>query len=86
MTIVKAIARAWTDARYKTKLLTDSHAALAEHGVEIPAGVTVKVLENTADTQHIVVPVPPGNAGELSTGDLERVAGGMTTGNDVGQQ
>lgn len=76
MTIAKAIARAWTDERYKARLLSDPHAVLAEGGVEIPAGVTIRVLENTADTHHVVLPVAPGNAGELPPDELERVAGG----------
>ena len=43
MTIAKAIARAWTDAAYKTKLVSDPHAALSEAGVSIPTATTVKV-------------------------------------------
>ena len=77
MTIANAIARAWNDAGYKAKLLSDPHAALAEAGVEVPAGTTVKVVENSADTQHVVLPVAPGNADELSTEELAKVAGGL---------
>ncbi len=76
MAITKAIARAWTNADYKAKLLSDPHAALAEVGVEVPAGTTVKVMENTADTQHLVLPVSPAAVGELSSEELEKVAGG----------
>ena len=80
MTIARAIARAWTNADFKAKLLTDPHAALAEVGVEVPPGTTLKVIENTADTQHLVLPVAPDNAGELSIEELEKVAGGMHKG------
>ena len=76
----KIIAKAWRDPDYKAKLLTDPHAALAEVGVEVPPGTTLKVIENTADTQHLVLPVAPGNAGELSIEELEKVAGGMHKG------
>ncbi len=76
MTIAKAIARAWNDAAYKATLLSDPRAALAEAGVEVPAGTTVKVVENTADTQHVVLPVAP--ADELSEEDLMKVAGGQS--------
>jgi len=76
MTIAKAIARAWTDTDYKAKLLDDPHAALAEQGVEIPAGRTVSVIENSADTHHIVLPAAPGNADQLSPDELETIAGG----------
>jgi len=38
----------------------------------------VKVIEDTAGTQHLVLPVAPGDTGELSTKELEKVAGGTT--------
>ncbi len=76
MTIEKAIARAWTDADYKAKLLSDPHAALAEHGVKISAGKTVKVVENTDDTVHVVLPVAPAETGKVSMDELEEIAGG----------
>lgn len=77
MSIANAISHAWTDADYKSKLLSDPHAALAEHGVEIPAGNTVKVVENTADTQHLVLPIAPSNADKLSREELEKIVGGV---------
>ncbi len=76
MTLANAIARAWRDAAYKAKLLSDPHAALAEEGVEIPVGTTVKVVENTADFQHLVLPVAPDRADELSADELQKVAAG----------
>ena len=77
MTIAKAVARAWSDPDYKTRLMNDTKAALAEVGVEIPDGVSIKVVENDADTQYMVLPRPPSDAGELPTEELEAVAGGM---------
>ncbi len=74
MTVSKAIARAWTDPDYKTKLLSDPHAALAEAGVEVPAGTTIKVMENTADTVHVVL--PPAPEGNLSQEALDKIAAG----------
>ena len=59
MTIAKAIAHAWNDAAYKATQLSDPRAALAEAGVEVPAGATVKVVENTKDMLHLVLPPPP---------------------------
>ena len=76
MNVSLAIARAWADGDYKARLVSDPHAALAEAGVEVPAGLTVKVVENTAETQHLVLPLAPGNAGEVSIKELEKVAGG----------
>ncbi len=80
MTVEKAIARAWTDADYKAKFLSDPHAALADAGVETPEGTTIKVMENTADTLHVVLPVAPTETGSVSMEDLEKVAGGAWTG------
>ena len=78
MTVSKAIARAWNDAAYKAKLLSNPRAALVEVGVEVPAGTNVKVMENTAETTHVVLPVAPNKAGEMSTDELEKVAGGYS--------
>jgi len=76
MTIAKAIAKAWTDDAYKAKLLDNPHVALSEVGVDIPADTSIKMIENTADTTHIVLPVAPVNAVQLSPGELEKIAGG----------
>lgn len=77
MSIAKAVARAWHDAAYKAKLLNDPHAALAEAGVDIPKGTRMKVIENDADTHHIVLPKAPPNSGALSRLELEKVASAM---------
>ncbi len=76
MSLAKAMARAWTDTDYKAKLLSDPRAALAEAGVDVRAGVTVKVVENNSDTHHLVLPAAPAEAGELSESELEGVAAG----------
>jgi Nitrile hydratase, alpha chain len=76
MSMNKVITRARTDPAYKAKLLRDPAAALAEAGVTIPAGMKVKVVVDTADTRHLVLPVAPPDAGELSNEDLAKMAGG----------
>lgn len=77
MTLSKAIARAWTDAEYRQRLLSDPHSALAEAEIEIPAGAKVKVVEDDTATRHVVLPVAPDNASELSKEELERIAAGF---------
>ena len=77
MTIAKAIARAWSDETFKDKLVSDPRAALAEQGVEVPEGKTINVVENTDDTVHLVLPVKPADAGDVSADQLEKVAGGL---------
>jgi nitrile hydratase len=51
----KVVAKAWTDPEYKTRLLTDGTAAIAELGFGGPEGEHVVVLENTADVHNLVV-------------------------------
>jgi hypothetical protein len=70
----KVIARAWRDPAFKARLLADPHGALKDAGVAVPAGVTVKAVENTDKHFHLVLPPKP--AGELSDEALDKVAGG----------
>jgi nitrile hydratase len=51
----KVIAKAWTDPAYRTRLLTDGTAAIAELGFGGPEGEHVVALENTADVHNLVV-------------------------------
>jgi hypothetical protein len=45
--------------------------------VAIASGVTVKVVENTSDTVHLILPPPPPE-GDLSDEALDKVAAGFT--------
>ncbi|MBF0488632.1 MAG: nitrile hydratase subunit alpha [Nitrospirae bacterium] len=38
------ITKAWNDEAFKAKLLSDTHAALKEQGIDVPAGVTIKAI------------------------------------------
>src|SRR5271154_4743149 len=71
----KIVARAWRDPAFKAKLLADPHAALEGAGISVPAGVTVKVVENTDTHVHFVLPPKPTQ--ELSDEELDKVAAGM---------
>ncbi len=51
----KVVAKAWTDADYKAKLLQDGTAAIAELGFKGPQGEHMVVLENTPVLHHVVV-------------------------------
>ena len=70
----KVVARAWDDASFKAKLKSDPHSALAEHGIEVPVGLTVKVVEDTKDSRHLVLPAAPEEG--LAEEELEKLAGG----------
>ncbi len=69
----KVVARTWSDASFKELLLADPAKALKEYGIAFPQGVTVKVMEDSADVVHLILPPPPG---ELGFERLDKVAGG----------
>ena len=41
---------------FRRKLMDDPEAVLTEFGMVLPAGITIRFLENTEDTIHIVIP------------------------------
>jgi nitrile hydratase len=48
------IARAWVDAAYKTRLLSDANRACGELGVDVP-GPRILAVENTAEVHNVIV-------------------------------
>lgn len=69
------VAKAWQDESFKQRLLANPAAVLSEQGLEAPAGVQLRVLENTDKIVHLTIPAKP-NAAELSDAALDAVAGG----------
>jgi hypothetical protein len=72
------LSRSATDAAFRSKLLTDPRAAIAEHtgrSIEQVPALNVVFIENKADAT-IVLPEPVSSATELSEQELEAVAGG----------
>jgi nitrile hydratase len=51
----RVVARAWTDADYKRRLLADATAAIAELGIGGPQGEHMVVVENTPAVHNVVV-------------------------------
>ncbi|HEV7855175.1 MAG TPA: nitrile hydratase subunit alpha, partial [Mycobacterium sp.] len=51
----RVVARAWVDPEYRTRLLADGTAAVAELGFGGPEGEYVVVLENTPTVHNLVV-------------------------------
>jgi hypothetical protein len=67
------VARAWADEDFKRRLLADPAAVLAEHGLDLPAGTEVRVMEDTERARHFTLPLNP--VGELVDEELVGVAG-----------
>jgi hypothetical protein len=70
----KVITRCWDDEAFKERLLADPAATLAEAGVEVPEGVTVRVVVESATERALVV--PPAPARELGDAELAGIHGG----------
>ena len=64
------------DPALKAKLIANPASVLSEHGVKIPAGMTVKVVENTSQVFHLVLPNTAAGTGKLSDEELASAAGG----------
>ncbi len=69
------IAKCWADEGFKQKLLADPAATLKAEGLELPAGLSVKAMENTEKVFHLVIPAQPT---DLSDEDLDKVAAGFS--------
>jgi hypothetical protein len=70
------VARAWCDEGIMKRLMSEPRNVLAEHGLEVPPGIEVKVEEGTevkvveeqGTVRHFVLPVSPPD--ELTDEDL----------------
>jgi len=51
----RVVAKAWTDADYRRRLLEDGTAAIGELGYSGPQGEHIEVLENTDKVHNVVV-------------------------------
>jgi hypothetical protein len=70
----KIFAKACRDPAFKAELMANPAAALKAEGIDVPAGMTVTVVENTDKLFHLVLPPVPSD--ELSDEALAVVAGG----------
>ncbi len=74
----KVVAKAWADEAYKTKLISDPVAVLQAEGIAVAPGAQLKVVEDTANLRHLVLPALPDDAASLDHATLEeRLAAGI---------
>ncbi len=71
----KLVAKAWSDDEFKVELLSDPMRVFKENSIEVPEGIEVRMVENTADTMHFILPPEPSD--ELSDDELCSVSGGV---------
>jgi hypothetical protein len=84
---LRLIEKAWKDDSFRQALRTDPRAAVERAlAARLPAGMQVKVVEETADTLYLVLPAIPDrtSSGRLSDKQLDAVAGGWSDASDCG--
>ncbi len=71
--MAELLAHTLTDDAFRKRLLSQPEEALRAEGISLPPRVKVKVLENTSDLLHIVLPAKEEALPEEA---LEQVTGG----------
>ena len=74
--LAQLFAACWKDEALKARFMADPKAVLKEHGLDVPDGIDVKVVENADDCVHITLPAPPDGNEDLSDEELSNAAGG----------
>lgn len=62
------VTKAWSDEKFKNKLMDDPNGVLRGAGIELPQGVNFVVVENEASRVHLVLPAKP--SGDISVSKL----------------
>jgi hypothetical protein len=71
------VKRAWVDETLKQRLLNNPTTLFQENGIEIPAGVEVRVVEDKDAITCLIQPQKPaGDVTELTGSDLSSIIGG----------
>ncbi len=70
----QVVAKAWTDEKFKEKLLKNPEKTLAEIGIVLPAGQKIEIHAGSERVMHLVLPQKP--QGNLSEQELAKIAGG----------
>ncbi len=73
------VQRSMEDEEFRQRLLEDPRAVVEQElGTQLPEGVEVRVVEESAQSIYLVLPSASvvGEGGEISDRDLEAVAGG----------
>ena len=73
-----------SNPQYRAALLKNPRAIVEKQfSMALPDNLTVKAVEESADTIYVVVPHAVESGAELDDADLEKVAGGSTVKGDA---
>src|SRR5438874_10460204 len=66
------VAKAWSDESLKERLIADPASVLQEHGIEVPYDIELRVVEDSDQVCHLVLPASPADdlADEELTGSV----------------
>ena len=79
----RLVERAVRDPQFRQQLLNDPRGAVeGELGTSLPAGVNVRVVEESPNDYYLILPPSGGAPGQLSDEQLGAVAGGSNSWND----
>ena len=71
------VAQVWADEKLKQRLLDNPATVLQEHGIEVLAGMEVRVVENTEKVTYLTLPAKPTEgATQLTASQMAAIAGG----------
>ena len=73
--LTELFAACWKDEALKARFMSDPKAVLAERGIDVPDTMNVNVVENSDNTVHITMPMPPAGHASLSDDELSDAAG-----------
>lgn len=62
------VTKAWSDEKFKARLVDSPNEVLKEAGLSLPQGVNAVVVENEPSRVHLVLPARPD--GELKVSEL----------------
>ena len=74
--MISFVADCMEDPALRSKAVSDPAGTLAERGIALPEGVDVRLVVNSGDTLHVVLPPDPNAV--LEDEELGGVAGGAT--------
>ena len=69
----KIIARCWEDEEFKKRLMADPAKILDAEGVNVPDGVSIRVVEDTDQVRTLIIPPEPSH---LDDDQLNGITGG----------
>jgi len=75
----KIIAQCWEDEEFKKRLMADPAKILDAEGVNVPDGVSIRVMEDTKQVRTLIIPPAPSH---LDDDQLKRITGGAGSGFD----